>query len=102
MIVLRKIKDSSRALFWCPGCEESHQIDTEEWKFNDDFEKPTFSPSYLTWVDPNPSANPKYKNGKYFKGFRCHSFIRQGTIEYLSDSTHRLAGQTVEIPEWKE
>jgi hypothetical protein len=29
----------------------------------------------------------------------CHSFVRDGRIEFLSDSTHHLSGQTVELPE---
>lgn len=27
----------------------------------------------------------------------CHSFVRNGKIEYLNDCTHELAGQTVEL-----
>lgn len=85
-------------LFWCPGCDEHHQIDTEKWEFNGDFEKPSFSPSYLTWLEPNPSVDPKYDpDGKYRDGFRCHSFIKDGTIQFLEDCTHKLAGQTVEL-----
>lgn len=103
MKVLGKVKDSSIALFYCPGCEEAHQIDTAKWEFNGDYEKPTFSPSYLTWNDPNPNADPKYDpKGKYRNGFRCHSFIKNGNIEYLSDCSHKLAGQTVKLPSWKK
>jgi hypothetical protein len=51
-------------------------------------ERPTFSPSYLTWIDDGPCA------------FRCHSFIRDGQIQFLSDCTHALAAQTVDIPDW--
>lgn len=29
---------------------------------------------------------------------RCHSFVRDGKIEFLNDSTHSLAGQTVDLP----
>lgn len=29
----------------------------------------------------------------------CHSFVRDGRIEFLSDCTHALAGQTVELSE---
>lgn len=95
---LRSIKNSTIVVFYCPGCEEHHQIDTAKWEFNGDYEKPTFSPSYLTWNDPNPKADPKYDpDGKYRNGFRCHSFIKDGKIEYLSDCTHKLAGQTVEL-----
>lgn len=100
MIVLGSVEKSTIVLFECPGCEEGHQIDTAKWEFNNDYENPTFSPSYLTWVDPNPKADPKFRNGKYYNGFRCHSFIRNGYIEFLSDCTHKLAGQTVRLPEW--
>lgn len=99
--VLRKVKDSTIVTFWCPGCEEYHQIDTAKWEFNGDFEKPTFSPSYLTWLDPNPEANTERKPEweKFRLGFRCHSFIKEGKIEFLSDCTHKLAGQTVDMTE---
>jgi hypothetical protein len=99
--VLGKVANSSIVLFYCPGCEDNHQIDVEKWGFNNDYEKPTFTPSYLTWLDPNPKADPKYdKDGKFRNGFRCHSFITDGSIRYLDDCTHKLAGKTVELPEW--
>lgn len=102
MAVLRKI-DGGGFTFFCPGCEERHQINTSpnlQWEFNGDLEKPTFSPSYLTWNDPNPNADPKHDpTGKYRNGFRCHSFIKDGMIQYLNDCTHKLAGKTVEMVE---
>lgn len=91
--------------FPCRGCGEIHQIKTTgepKWDFNGDVEKPTFSPSYLTWVDPNPNASPEPQYKKYREGFRCHSFIRDGKIEYLSDCTHELAGQTLPMMTWEE
>lgn len=94
--VLEKVKDSSMAIFYCAGCGEHHQIDISNWEFNGDFEKPTFSPSYLTWLEPNPNADPEY-GLKFRDGMRCHSFIKDGNIEYLSDCTHKLAGQTVKL-----
>lgn len=30
---------------------------------------------------------------------RCHSYVRNGHVEFLSDCTHELAGQTVELPD---
>jgi hypothetical protein len=105
-LVMSKLRKTNVGvvLFWCPGCEEAHQVSVEVpgevWGFNGDYEKPTFTPSYLTWVDPNPNADPKYENGKYFNGFRCHSFITDGKIQFLGDCTHKLAGQTVELPEF--
>lgn len=77
----------ARYVFFCPGCKEEHQIDTS-WTFNQNYEKPTFSPSVL-W-------NPKHLNpNKHI----CHSFVRDGKIQFLSDCTHELAGQTVELPD---
>lgn len=95
--VLGRVEDSTMLIFWCPGCEERHQIDSAQWEFNGDFEKPTFNPSYLTWLDPNPNASPKFRNGIYVTGFRCHSYIRDGTIEFLSDCTHKYAGKTIKM-----
>lgn len=94
-------------LFWCPGCDEAHQViiaGDKAWGFNNDFEKPTFTPSYLTWHDPNPEANPNRipKWEKFRVGFRCHSFITDGNIQFLEDCTHSLAGQIVELPEFKQ
>jgi hypothetical protein len=84
--------------FWCPGCRERHQIDTEKWGFNGDYAKPTFTPSYLTWLDPNPNVKPENDpTGKYRNGMRCHSFIIDGEIQFLNDCTHKLAGKTVKL-----
>jgi hypothetical protein len=30
---------------------------------------------------------------------RCHSFVRNGRIEFLGDCTHALASQTVDLPD---
>lgn len=101
MKVLHRIRNSSIVVFDCPGCEEVHQIDVAKWEWNGSLRVPTFSPSYLVLNDPNPNADPKYDpKGKFRNGFRCHSFIRDGNIEFLNDCTHKLAGKTVPLPEW--
>ena len=33
------------------------------------------------------------------RGFKV-AFVTDGRIQYLADSTHALAGQTVDLPEW--
>lgn len=75
-------------LFFCPGCNRVHPFTVPRWNWNGSMDKPTFSPSLLC------------------DGFtverRCHSFVREGKIEYLSDCWHELKGKTVEIPDWKE
>lgn len=86
--------------FACPGCGEPHAIPTtgpKAWGFNGDVDRPTFTPSILVrsvkdpWgpvFDPTPTV--------------CHSFVRDGCIEFLGDCTHPLAGQTVDLPDVHE
>jgi hypothetical protein len=33
---------------------------------------------------------------------RCHLFIRDGALQFLSDCTHKLAGQTVDMVPWDQ
>lgn len=94
MAILRQL-DKQTYAFWCPGCKESHHVNVNVWTWNGSIDAPTFDPSFLTWADPNPNALPEYP--KYRNGFRCHSFIREGKIEFLTDCTHKLAGRTVTL-----
>jgi hypothetical protein len=58
------------------------------WTFNDNLDKPTFSPSILINGDPkfvNPTAP------------RCHLFVRDGQLQYCGDCSHELSGKTVEM-----
>ena len=104
--------------FQCPGCGETHRAD-KRWTFNGDVDRPTFSPSLLIssghfayngsmpekdscWCTYNAERIAKGEESSGFECLRCHSFVLDGKIEYLSDSSHRLSGQTVEIPDWEE
>jgi hypothetical protein len=87
---------------WCPGCNCGHEIDTEapngagaRWSFNGDPKSPTFSPSINMKI--NPKGHPGYQPD--VASTVCHYFIRAGRIEFCGDSTHALAGQTVDLPE---
>lgn len=88
---------------YCPACVDLHPIRVEVneqaptyaqhkrvpvWDWNGDLEKPTFDPSL------------KVVRGKYTK--QCHSFIRDGFWEYLSDSDHSWRGRhpLVPLPDW--
>ncbi len=81
--------------FTCPGCLCDHMITTNDsnpkhnWTFNGDINRPTFSPSLLVYSQPK--SDPP--------GPRCHSFIRDGKIQFLDDCEHGLKGQTIELPE---
>ena len=66
----------------CPGCGCLHAFDSR-WSFNGDLEKPTFSPSMLV--------------NQHRPESRCHSFVTDGKIQFLSDCFHRYAGQTLDL-----
>lgn len=79
-------------LFECPGCGFLHAPAVRGtpprgapvWDWNGSLEAPTISPSLLvTATDPT---------------LVCHSFIRDGRIQFLGDCTHDLAGQTIDLP----
>lgn len=87
-------------VFHCPGCESTHAYWTQGgtnhqgpiWSFDGSADAPTFSPSLL---NRTPDGN-----GGYSK--TCHLFVRSGQIEYCSDSTHALAGQTVPMQPFQQ
>lgn len=83
--------DDIHYLFNCPGCHCTHMIKVPGWSFNMDFDKPTVSPSIRV------RAHNNYRH----RDTICHSFVKDGMIQFLGDCTHKLAGQTVELPEWE-
>lgn len=86
-----------RLMYWCPACNAPHQVTIERntqtpngrpiWNWDDDVARPTFAPSILV-TSSNPAVVP-----------RCHHFVRSGRIEYCGDSSHAMAGQTVDLPD---
>lgn len=86
-------KEVSEILIECPGCKMNHTMNVDVsnsrwhgvvWQFNEDLERPTFSPSLRVKIGDSHT---------------CHSFIRAGKIEFLSDCTHAMRGMTVDLPE---
>lgn len=83
-------------MFYCPGCSENHALyirpnrspNGESWYFNGDVENPAFYPSLLTRVE---QSNQRFKV--------CHLYVKDGKIQFLTDCTHSLADQLVEIPD---
>lgn len=73
---------ATQVVFFCPACNCAHGINGS-WTWNGDVNKPTISPSILAIGEK-----------------RCHSYVKDGMIQYLDDCEHDLKGQTVEIPEW--
>lgn len=89
-------------MFVCPGCMAANfgsglhmlAVNTDKyspsWTWDGNLDAPTLSPSILT-----RGANDLV----------CHSFLRNGVFEFLSDSTHPLSGQFVpipDLPDWVE
>jgi hypothetical protein len=106
--------------FHCPGCNSAHLVYTKQvhltykvpiWGFNGNEEKPTFTPSVkISWEHSSPgnaakadafykkhNRNPTREELPYDLHEVCHSFVRDGMIQYLGDCTHHLKGQTVEL-----
>lgn len=95
--------------YWCPGCRELHVLPVPRWTWNGDVDRPTFAPSVLirsghyvpghdgdcwcTYNAAHPGAPAPFGCGV------CHHFVRDGQLEFLADSTHALAGQTVPLPD---
>jgi hypothetical protein len=102
-------------LYWCQGCDEPHAINVgtgpgPRWGYNGNPDKPTFTPSVLVrtghfsdhhkpgdecWCTYN-AAHPDEPDK--FHCQRCHTFITDGRVQFLDDCTHKLAGQTLDLP----
>ncbi len=81
-------------LLWrCAGCGDIHACkvrgtafpDEPCWEWNGSLTAPTLAPSVLKSKGEGPP---------------CHSFVRDGIVEFLGDCAHSLAGQRVAmVPE---
>jgi hypothetical protein len=82
--------------FACPGCRCGHVIPVAgkqpTWGWNGSIDAPTFMPSIC--VHGKSLVENKWTD------FTCHSFVNDGKIQFLSDSTHAFAGKTVDLPDW--
>jgi hypothetical protein len=77
--------DDNTLVMDCPGCGYGHPFDLRRWAWNGSMDRPTFTPSLLV--------------NAHAPEVRCHSFVTEGKIQFLDDSFHALAGQTVDLPE---
>lgn len=85
--------------FFCPGCDMYHMVPVSyvaeyaehngkakpTFRFNGDFIKPTFWPSFkIEWKGAEPPQC-------------CHVIIRDGELIYLIDSTHKHSGARMKM-----
>lgn len=102
-----RIQEGGRLAFWCPGCEEFHAVVVPGWTFNGNYDRPTFSPSILItsghfardWKGPDCWCTFRLKHPGLtsFECSCCHSWVKDGQIQFLNDCTHKLAGKTVPL-----
>lgn len=98
--------------YWCEGCRGIHGVKVVgpgSWGFNNDYLKPTFTPSVLTTGiayeigadgERDISRPIRLESGAP-KKLVCHTFITDGVVHFLSDCGHEFAGQArpmVELP----
>jgi hypothetical protein len=85
--------DNHQIHWWCPGCVRLHTVtvmsDTSPygWSWNGDCIKPTLSPSVLT----------TWEEGDNYEKKSCHCYVSNGSIDFLSDSSHHLAGKSIPL-----
>lgn len=90
-------------MFECPGCGENHGLTVRtlesahpSWEWNGDLDRPTLNPSILARGHKFVS---KDESDDRTEPYVCHSFVREGRIQFLGDCTHALANQTVDLLE---
>lgn len=84
------------------------------WQWNGSVDFPTLQPSVLfqsghyahnhtntdrCWCTYN-AEHPEMAD-QSFICVRCHSYVTDGKIQFLTDCTHGLVGQTVDLPEYE-
>lgn len=103
--------DPGRALWlWCPGCDDAHRVtvdSSDSWTWDGNETVPTIEPSIKVighqWEPASNFYKPAHAAVHPGQMTVCHSFLRAGRWEFLTDSTHARAGQTapmVALPDW--
>jgi len=93
--------------FRCPGCGDVHAVPTtgpSAWSWNGSLESPTLQPSLAVTSGHHASSwqlgDACWCGKDYgFSCYRCHSIVTDGRVHFCADSSHALAGQTVDLPE---
>lgn len=79
--------------FPCPGCSARHFIPTKvsdaegrRWAFNDDFEKPSFTPAIRSVIEHENAPSEV-----------CCVWISKGRLDFTDECTHKLRGKIVDM-----
>lgn len=100
------------AYFFCPGCNDLHAVNVGDsgWCYNDNPAAPTLSPSVLSRAGHYARSDERPGNcycdvkeripdwDDDHTCHRCHSYVRDGMIQFLDDCSHDKAGQTLPLP----
>lgn len=118
---IRQLANRQGYTWLCPGCKHTHAVSVDakqgpSWGFNGNVEQPTFTPSVLArgvrhdlsdaeWEAFDRECKEKalthdQQMDHPVYGERCHTFVRDGQIQFLDDCTHALKNTTVPIPPW--
>ena len=66
----------------------------DSWTFDGNLESPTFSPSFKHFT-----SMPDGSRAADFVPWCCHYVLTAGVLNYCSDCTHAMAGQSVPLPD---
>lgn len=94
MIALAQLDSYGRLKFYCPACRCQHGVTLKPrfengWDWNQSLDSPTLAPSILiNYGGYPPDGRPDI----------CHSYVRDGTIQFQLDCSHPMAGKTVPLP----
>lgn len=126
--VLRSLA-GEKVAFMCPACNRAHAVyigaridNRATWTFDGNVDLPSFHPSVdakSIRTDLTEAEEDEYdraldklinefgRDVAYKKimedtrfAYRCHSWVKAGTIAFVGDSTHSLAGKTVPLAHW--
>lgn len=93
--------NGDRAALWCPACDNLHVISlgARGWGIQREYtDRPTITPSIkvggVQWPTDSAFHKPKH-HVEPGQSIVCHSFVTDGSWQFLGDCTHDLAGQTV-------
>lgn len=84
-------------MFFCPGCQSPHVVGVPGWSFDGNLDRPTFSPSIKVTYNGR-DADQSQSDGSRVIPSICHSFVCGGRIEFCTDSTHAMSGQSADLP----